>query len=212
MTDAIQPSGTPSTPEPSGSPAPVVAASPEPTSPNPAPVPAEPVVAAPVEGVPAEPATPVAPLEVQPLFKLPDDFKVRPEAQAKFESTLKGKMKDGTLQLTAQEVADLFVEQARDSFTSWQAQVTAQDKQWATESKTRFTSAQLAASETGVGFLSSFEPEFRELVKGFSNHPAFVNAMRVIGERLSEDTFEIEGTRAPVQKREAKNVLYPKRN
>lgn len=121
-------------------------------------------------------------------------------------------MKDGLVQLTPQEYADSFIEQARDSYAAWQAQVSTQDKAWETESKGRFTATQLASAETGVGFLSSFEPAFRELVKGFSNHPSFVNAMRVIGERLSEDTFEIQGTRPQLNGKAPKDVLYPKRN
>ena len=121
-------------------------------------------------------------------------------------------MKDGIVSMSPQDVVDLFVEQARDSYSAWQTQATVQDKAWETESQARFTKAQLASAETGVGFLSSFEPAFRELVKSFSNHPSFVNAMRVIGERLSEDTFEIEGTRPQPIGKAAKDVLYPNRN
>lgn len=214
MTEIAATSGTPSTPD-TGITAPVVAEpSAEPQAPSsPTPVAAAPVV--PVEGAPAEPVAPVVEATVDPnapLFALPDDFTLRPEAKSKFEAFVKGKLKDGTLQAKPQEVVDAFIEQARDSYAAWQTQVAAQDQAWQTESQGRFTKTQLAAAETGVGFLSSFEPAFRELVKGFSNHPSFVNAMRVIGERLSEDAFEIEGSRPVVNGKAAKDVLYPPRN
>ena len=144
---------------------------------------------------------------------MPEDLKIAPEGVAKFESFVTGKKPvEGKFSVTAQELVDLYADQARDAYQNWQAQVVAQDKQWESESKQRFTPAQLAAAETGVGFLSSFEPAFRELSKGYRNHPAFVNAMRVIGERLSEDTFEIAGTAPTAARRAAKDVMYPKRN
>lgn len=146
------------------------------------------------------------------VFKLPDDFNVRPEALTKFQTTIKGKTVDGKLQVSAQDIVDLYVDQARDAYQAWQTQVAAQDAAWKTESEARFTKQQLASAETGVGFLSSFEPAFRELVKGFSNHPSFVNAMRVIGERLSEDSFEIEATRPATPTRSAADRLYGSKN
>lgn len=162
---------------------------------------------------PAEAVKPVETTAAAPLFTLPDDMKVSDGARTKFEAAIKGKMKDGALQLTPQDVVDLYAEQARDAFTAWQQQITTQDAAWKTESESRFSKAQLAAAETGVGFLSSFDPQFRDLTKGIANHPAFVNAMRVIGERLSEDTFEIEGARpAGAQRKSAADVLYGKRN
>lgn len=148
-----------------------------------------------------------------PAFKLPEDLKLDPKSVEKFDGFLKARTPgaDGKFAVNAQEIVDLYADQARDAFTRWQAQIVAQDKAWETESKGRFSPAQLAAAETGVGFLSSFEPAFRELSKGFRNNPAFVNAMRVIGERLSEDTFEIGGASPTPAKRSAKDVLYPKR-
>ena len=155
-----------------------------------------------------------APAPAKPPFTLPEDMKLAPEAVTKFTDFVTAKSPDaeGKFSLTAQELVDVFASQARDASQRWQQRLVAQDKTWEAESKARFTPAQLAASETGIGFLTSFEPAFRELAKSFLNHPSFVNAMRVVGERLSEDTFEIDGTRPPSPtKRAAKDILYPKR-
>jgi hypothetical protein len=198
---AVAPAGPSSTPAA----APAPAASPTPATP------AEPVSAAP----PAEPPK-VAPAEPpkapEPLFKLPDDLKVDAAAVSKFETVLKAKTIDGRLQLTPQDVVDMFAEQARDAHTLWQTQITTQDAAWKAESAQRFSKEQLALSETGVAFLRSFDPDFVELTKGIANHPTFVNAMRVIGERLSEDSLEIEGARPTPARRSAADVLYGKRN
>lgn len=205
-TTGTQPSGTSSTPDP-GSP-PVAAAPPIESKP------ADP----PKVDPPADPPKADAALKADPppadapLFQLPDDLKVAPEARSKFETAIKGKTKDGRLDLTPQDVVDLYAEQARDAYKQWETQVAQQDASWKAESEKRFSKEQLAAAETGVGFLSSFDPTFRDLTKGIANHPSFVNAMRVIGERLSEDTFEIEGSRAPTPKKSAADVLYGKRN
>lgn len=139
-------------------------------------------------------------------------MKLAPEAVTKFEGAIKGKLADGKITLTAQELVDLYADQARDAATRWQAAQQAQSAEWETESKQRFTAQQLAAAETGVGFLSSFDPQFRELCASFKNHPTFVNAMRIVGERLSEDSFEIGGARPEPTRKQAKDVLYGKRN
>jgi len=140
-------------------------------------------------------------------------MKIAPAAVSKFEAALKPKLTaDGKALLSPQEVVDLFAAQARDANTLWQEQIVAQDKAWEEESKARFSETQLKAAETGVGFLSSFDPQFRDLAKQFKNHPAFVNAMRVVGERLSEDTFEIAGAAPAPAKRDRAQVMYGKRN
>ena len=150
-------------------------------------------------------------VETAPTYKLPEDLALAPEVAQKFEGFIKGKTVEGKLALTPQDVVDTFADLARDANTRWQASIVAQDKAWEAESKGRFSPTQLAAAETGVGFLSSFEPAFRELSKGFRNNPTFVNAMRVVGERLSEDTFEIGQAATTPAKRSAKDIMYPKR-
>ncbi len=208
---------------------------------TPAPAPAEPstpVVAAPAIApttTPASPAaatvspdpaaTPAAPQEVtptaipeaKPLFTLPDDAKLAPEATTKFESFLKGKLAaDGKVVLTSQEVADHFIEQARDANARWTKQIEALDKSNEAACKTRFTPAQLSAAETAVGFASSLDPAFREFAKRQLNDPVFVNFMREMGERLSEDEFEIGSMPAtaprkgPMTRADAGKLLYSK--
>lgn len=146
-------------------------------------------------------------------FTVPDDLKLAPEAIDKFKSFVSGKTPnaEGKITLTPQEIVDVFAEQSRGAYSRWQSQMTAQDKAWEAESKARFSAPQLKAAETGIGFLTSFEPSFRELAKGYRNNPSFVNAMRIVGERLSEDTFEVAGT-PPAVKRAAKDIMYPKPN
>lgn len=174
--------------------------------------PAKPVEAKPPETKTEPTKTEVTPPADAPLFKLPEDMQLAPETVTRFETMVKGKLKDGALQLTPQDLVDLYAGEAREAYKSWEQQIVAQDQAWKTESEKRFNKDQLAAAETGVGFLSSFDPQFRELTKGIANHPAFVNVMRVIGERLSEDTFQIEGARPPAPRRNAADVLYGKRN
>lgn len=149
----------------------------------------------------------------KPTFKLPDDMKLAPEAVTKFTEFVEAKTPDseGKFTLTAQELVDVFADQARGASQRWQTQLAAQDKKWETESKSRFTAPQLAAAETGIGFLTSYEPSFRDLAKSYRNNPAFVNAMRVVGELLSEDTF-LTGTAAPptTQKSRAERMGYVK--
>ncbi|MDB6107846.1 MAG: hypothetical protein JWO52_7845 [Gammaproteobacteria bacterium] len=155
-----------------------------------------------------------------PLFTLPEDLKVDPASVSKFDGVLRGKMVDGKLNLTAQEVVDLYADQARDANTRWHAQMVAQDKEWEQQSRTRFTAAQLAAAETGVGFLTSRQlanaekagikdsVPFRDLAKQFRNNPDFVEVMRIVGESLAEDTFEKGAAPAPARKSAAER-LYP---
>lgn len=219
----VQASGdTPSTPAaaaaPATAPSSVPAASPEAPATIPATAPSAPAAtdsppapnAATVETAPTA-ESPQAPAPA--AFTLPTDLKLAPEAISKFETFLKGKSPgtDGKFTMSAQELVDNYADQARVANQRWQAQLVEQDKTWAAESKVRFSAPQLAAAETGIGFLTSFEPAFRELAQSFRNHPSFVNAMRVVGERLSEDTFEIAGAPPTPARRSAKDILYPKR-
>jgi hypothetical protein len=140
-------------------------------------------------------------------------LKLAPEAVSKFEAFLKAKSPvDGKFSMTAQELIDEYASQARTAYQRWQTQLAEQNSTWEAESKARFTAPQLAAAETGIGFLTSFEPAFRELAKSFRNNPSFVNAMRVVGERLSEDTFEIAGAPPPqiTKKSAAERMGYVK--
>lgn len=139
-------------------------------------------------------ATPASEAPPAPLFKLPEDIKLAPDATTKFEAFLRPKLgADGKLNLTAQEVMDHFATQARDTMARWQAQIEAKSQANEAACKQRFSAAQLGAAQTAVGFLSSFDPTFRELSQRQLNDPAFVNAMRIIGERLSEDSLEVDG-------------------
>lgn len=152
-----------------------------------------------------------------PLFTLPTDLKLDDGAKATFEAFVKSKLQpDGKLSLTAQEVVDTYVAQARDAYTRWQKQILDTDKANADTCKARFTPAQLAQSETAVGFFSSYDPQFREFAKSQLNSPVFVNAMRLVGERLSEDSFEPAGAQpvvAPTKSRaERMGYTKPKAN
>jgi hypothetical protein len=128
-----------------------------------------------------------------------------PEAASKFDAFLRTKLTaDGKVTLTSQEVLDQFLEQAQDANARWAKQITDTDKANEAICKQRFTPAQLSLSETAVGFFSSFDPEFRDFAKRQLNNPVFVNAMRNIGERLSEDAFEIgNASPPPVSKKSA---------
>lgn len=209
-------SSTPATSEPIAAPAATAPAATttvttEPTTASPAASTTEPsktagsTEPAKTESAGAEPPDPIA-------FTLPDDLKIADEAQTKFKDFLKTKVTDGKLTLSAQEVVDLYADQARAAYSRWEKQQTDLNAANEAECKQRFTPQQLAASETGVGFLSSFDPQFREVAKAFLNNPTFVNAMRVVGERLSEDSFEIGSARPEPARRQAKDVLYGKRN
>jgi hypothetical protein len=141
-------------------------------------------------------------------------MKLAPAAIEKFDSALRPKLSaDGKVTVTPQEIADLFFDQARDASEAWKTQQSEQDAAWKAETLKRFSTAQLAARDTAIGFLSSVDPAFRELAKQFEHHPTFVNAMRTIGERLSEDTFEIGGAPpAPAKKTPAQRMGYAKSN
>jgi len=213
-------------------------ATPATTSAGPSSTPAEPVTAAtapstsapaaaPAAAAPAKEATPpTAPVQSaqpstdaakptqtsdQPLIAIPEDMKIAPAAIAKFDSALRPKLIEGKVSLTPQEVADLFFQQARDANEAWQKQQSEQDKAWEAECRTRFSHAQLETAKTAVSFFKSFDPGFESLAKQFGNHPTFVNAMRIVGERLSEDTFETGGAPpAPASKSRAERMGYAK--
>ena len=140
-------------------------------------------------------APPTAPA---PLFTIPETIKLAPEATQKFETFLRSKLTaDGKVTLTSQEVLDQFLEQAQDANSRWAKQVEDTDKANEAACKKRFSAMQLSAAEAAVGFASSFDPAFRDFAKRQLNDPVFVNFMREIGERLSEDTFETAGTPPP---------------
>lgn len=205
MADAVSaaPSGTSSTP--TAPPpaavetkvaAPPVSTTDTPTTPTPAAAPT--TSDAPPGPAATQDATPTA------LFTIPETIKLAPEATQKFESFLRGKLTaDGKVTLTSQEVVDQFIEQAQDANARWQKQVTETDKANETLCKQRFSQAQLSAAETAIGFASSLDPAFRDFSKRQLNDPTFVNFMREIGERLSEDTFEAAGNPPPVQNKKS---------
>jgi hypothetical protein len=139
------------------------------------------------EPVAAKPAEPVAD---QPLFTLPEDFKPPDRMVTKFTDTVKAKMVDGKLGMSPQEVATLYVDMARDANADWQKQVEQTDAKNSQFCKEHFSTEQLAASETAVGFFSDSDPGFRDFAKRQLNDPRFVNLMRYIGESLAEDNFD----------------------
>jgi hypothetical protein len=230
MADAAAPATGNPTPTPpvapaASTPAAAPSASPPattPTSQAAAPVSPEPAAAPAVtqEVSPTSiPAAPVAATE-QPLFTLPDDAKLAPEARTKFEGFIKSKLVDGKVVMTSQEVADHFLEQSRDNVSRVEALVAKQietiNQTNEAACKSRFTAAQLSQAEAAVGFASSIDPAFREFAKRQLNDPVFVNFMREIGERLSEDEFEI-GTqptitqrKGPMTRKQAGQALYGK--
>lgn len=163
------------------------------------------------EVTPTEPSEPTG-----PLFALPEDVKLAPEATTKFETFLKAKLVDGKVVMTSQEVADHFIDQAKDANARWMKQIEAKNSENEAACKKRFTAAQLSQAESAVGWASSIDPGFREFAKGQLNDPVFVNFMREIGERLSEDEFErgsmpVTPTRkGPMTRAEAGKALYAK--
>jgi hypothetical protein len=213
----------PVAPAPSATAAPAATPPTTPTSQATAPVSPEPVTApvAPQEVAPtSKPVTAPVVTPEPPLFTLPDDAKLAPEARTKFESFLKGKLHDGKVVMTSQEVADHFLEQSRDNVARVEAAVSKQIEAIDTENKakcqSRFTPAQLSTAESAVGFASSIDPAFREFAKRQLNDPVFVNFMREVGERLSEDVFEegglppTPGRKGPMTRAEAGKKLYEK--
>jgi hypothetical protein len=182
------PSGTSSTPpNPVADPAPATAAQPA--------TPAEPAKAAesvPEPVKPAEPAKeppkePSKESDEPPLFTLPEDFKPPEAMVTKFTEFAKG-LPDKKL---AQGVADLYVQMAREANSAWQKQIEDTDKANAEACKARFAPEELAAAETAVGWFSSYEPDFRAFAKRQLNDPVFTNAMRLVGELLSEDELGV---------------------
>lgn len=206
----------------SSTPAPAASTAAPATDPSPSTVPvatAAPAAATPPQTAAAPAATPDA-----PLYTLPEDIKFAPEATTKFEAALKGKLVDGKLSMSPQDVADLFVGQAKDANARWQQMQATQDREWEAKSKARFTPAQLAAAEVGIGFLTSRQlanaektgqkdsVPFRDLAKQFKNHPEFVEAMRIVGESLAEDTFEQGAHPRPAGKTLAERIYPTKTN
>lgn len=121
------------------------------------------------------------------LFTLPEDFKPPEGTAKKFTDALKGKWADGKLSMSPQQVADLYVDVARDAAKAWDAQVKKLDTDNEAACKARFSPEELKAAEGAVGFFSSYEPGFREFARRQLNDPTFINAMRLVGELLSED-------------------------
>jgi hypothetical protein len=171
-------------------------------------------------------ATTAAPVKVDPpidpaAFTLPEGLTINSEAMSKFQTALKGKVADGKLNLSAQDVVNLYADQARDAQALWQQQQVEQDRAWEAQSKQRFTPAQLAQAEAGIGFLTSRQmaaaekaglkdiTPFRDLAKGFKNHPDFVEVMRIVGDSLNEDSFE-QGNNALLRgKKSLAERMYP---
>lgn len=142
---------------------------------------------------PAEPDSAKPPVKEPPpeevLFTLPDDFKP-PEGMAKkFSEAVKGKWADGKLSMSPQQVADLYVELARDAGKAWDAQVKKLDTDNKAACEARFSAEELKAAEGAIGFFSSYEPGFRDFARRQLNDPTFTNAMRLVGELLSEDSL-----------------------
>lgn len=154
-------------------------------------------------------------------FTLPEDIKFNPEAVTSLQTALKGKLVDGKLNLTAQDVANFLADQARGGMQRWAAQQAEQDRAWEAQSKQRFTPAQLAQAEAAIGFLTSRQlaaaekaglkdvTPFRDLAKGFKNHPDFVEVMRIVGDSLNEDTFEQGGNVPTRGKKSLAERMYP---
>lgn len=154
-------------------------------------------------------------------FKLPEDLTFSPEAVTSLQAALHGKLVDGKLNLSAQDVADFLADQARTGMQRWQQSQVEQDRAWEAQSKQRFTPAQLSRAEAAIGYLTSKQLEsaeraglkdvtpFRDLAKGFKNHPDFVEVMRIVGDSLSEDTFE-HGSNTPQRgKKSLAERMYP---
>jgi hypothetical protein len=139
------------------------------------------------------------------------------EAQTKFDAFLRPKIgADGKVTLTSQEVIDQFIEQATDANARWSKKIEQTNTENEAACKARFTPAQLSQAEAAVGFASSIDPAFRDFAKRQLNDPVFVNFMREIGTRLSEDDFEIgsipsaPARKGPMTRKEAGQVLYGK--
>lgn len=196
-------------PSASPTPAPAAPAATEPSKPATPPTGSEPAKADATP--PATPAEPAKPTELEPpLFTLPEDFKPPDTALAKFNTAIKSATVDGKLQLTPQQVVDMYVEQARDANAAWQRQVEQTDQDNKAACQARFTPTQLKASESAVGWFASFEPAFHDFAKRQLNDPVFVNAMRLIGESLQEDDFIPAAPPAPAKRTAAQRMGYEK--
>lgn len=181
---------------------------------KPADTPADKSTAAPDKGKDTDPSAKPADKptddKAAPLFKPPEGVTLAPEAATAFEAAIKPHLVDGKVTLTPQQVADMFFAQAKSASDRWQASLTKQDQAWAAESRARFSKAQMDASEVGIGWLRSMDPQAVEVMKGIINHPSIRNALRAIGESLSEDSFELGDTRPTRTQRSAKDIMYPK--
>jgi len=117
-----------------------------------------------------------------PLFTLPDDFKPPESMVTKFTEALKSYPPE-----SRQKTADLYVELARDANAQWLKTIEDTNRTNEAACKATFSSEELAAAKTAVGWFASFDPKFREVAKRQLNDPVFTNAMRLVGELLSED-------------------------
>lgn len=192
--------------------APVATPAPTPEPVTPAVKAAEPVAATadpPTDAATPEPTPAPAPV---PAFKLPDDLKVDKRGVEKFDAFIKAKAgADGKLSVTAQDVVDLYADQARDGFQRWQEQIAAKDAAWATESKKHFDARELSISQAAVAYSESQFPGFRDLAKTLLNHPGFVSLALMAGRQLNEDVIERGGQPPRAPGRAAKDILYPKK-
>lgn len=136
---------------------------------------------------------------------------------SKLSDTLKGKMVDGKLQVSPQEVVDLYYGMATQANADWQAQTVKLNSENEAACKARFSVEELSAAESGVAFVESrIQPGFRDFTKRQLNDPTLTALMVFIGESLQEDGFEPAGRtpasaapdRRPLMQR-AQDKLYP---
>lgn len=118
---------------------------------------------------------------------------------------------DGKFEVTPQKLVDVYVDLARDANTAWQKQIEQLNTDNEATCKARFTPEQLAASESAVGWFSSYEPSFREFAQRQLNDPVFVNAMRLVGEALQEEEFIPAAPPGPTKKTPAQIMGYDKK-
>ena len=177
---AQEPQSTPPAAQAAAEPSPKAEAAPAPTPP------VEPAKAAEPQVEPAKAAEPAKePVKEVPLFTLPEDFKAPESMVTKFTEFAKT-LPDTKL---AQGVADLYVGMAREANSQWQKQIEDTNRANEAACKAAFSSEELAAAETAVGFFTSFNPGFRDFAKRQLNDPLFTLVMRYVGEQMSEDTI-----------------------
>jgi hypothetical protein len=184
-------------------------------APSPAPVEAKPPVteAAPPVTQPAETPKPEAkPQPEVPLFTLPEGFKPPQSMVDEFTKTMKDAFVDGKLNLTPQQVVDLYHKGATQAAADWQKQIETTNSTNEAECRKQFTNEQLEAARSGVAFFKSFDPTFADWAKRQLNDPTFVRAMRVVGEALGEDVIEPAGPPAPAPRTAAQRMGYEKSN